>query len=93
MTIYDLSIRDMKFINSAADEAIKSPVLMRHGAIAVAHGKIMARGYNHYRCNSRDKFINNTCTCHAEIACLRNMFHLYGTNTYGKNGISIKVVY
>ena len=52
MTIYDLSIRDMKFINCAADEAIKSPVLMRHGAIAVAHGKIMARGYNHYRCNS-----------------------------------------
>lgn len=93
MTIYDLSINDMKFINSAANEAIKSPVLMRHGAVGVVNGKIMSRGYNHYRTNSKDCFINNTCTCHAEIACLRNMFHSYCTNTYGKNGINIKVDY
>jgi len=92
MTIYDLSITDMKFINYAAIEATKSPVLMRHGAVAVTSGKIMARGHNHYRCTSRDNFINNTCTCHAEIACLRNMFHSYGNNTYGKDGISIKGV-
>ena len=39
-----------------------------------------------------DNFIKNTCTCHAEIACLRNMFYTYGTNTYGKNSIPIKVV-
>ena len=70
MTIYDLSITDMKFINEAAYEATKSPVLMRHGAVAVTNGKIMSRGYNNYRCTSKDKFINNTCTCHAEIACL-----------------------
>tara|TARA_B100001093_G_scaffold213898_1_gene205154 strand:- start:79 stop:357 length:279 start_codon:yes stop_codon:yes gene_type:complete len=92
MTIYDLSITDMKFVNYAANEAVKSPVLMRHGSVAVANGKILGRGHNHYRCTSRDNFISNTCTCHAEIACLRNMFHSCGTNTYGKNGISIKVV-
>ena len=92
MTIYDLSITDLKFITYAANEAIKSPVLMRHGAVAVTNGKLMARGHNHYRCNSRDNFINNTCTCHAEISCLRNMFHSCGTNKYTKNGISIKGV-
>ena len=70
-----ISMNDMKFLYLAANEAVKSPVLMRHGAIAVASGKIMGRGFNHYRSYSKDKFISNTCTCHAEIACLRNMFH------------------
>ena len=86
-----LSNNDQKFINSAAFEAQKSPVLMRHGAVAVANGKIMGRGHNHYRNTSKDYFIKNTCTCHAEIACLRNMFYTCGTNTYGKHSNSIKV--
>lgn len=85
-----LSNSDMRFINSAANEALKSPVLMRHGAVAVTNGKIMGRGHNHYRTTSKDEFISNTCTCHAEIASLRNMFH--STNTYGKHSNSIKVV-
>tara|TARA_B100000424_G_scaffold180756_1_gene139816 strand:+ start:905 stop:1174 length:270 start_codon:yes stop_codon:yes gene_type:complete len=86
-----LSMCDMKFINYAAEEAIKSPVLMRHGAVAVVNGTIYGRGYNHYRSNSKDNFIKNTCTCHAEIASLRNMFHNCTTNTYGKHGSNIKV--
>ena len=83
---------DLRYITHAAYEAEKSPVLMRHGAVAVVNGKIVGRGHNHYRSTSRDNFIKNTCTCHAEIACLRNMFYTYGTNTYGKNSIPIKVV-
>lgn len=87
-----ISVTDLRYITHAAYEAEKSPVLMRHGAVAVANGKIVGRGHNHYRSTSRDNFIKNTCTCHAEIACLRNMFYTYGTNTYGKNSIPIKVV-
>ena len=86
-----ISTKDIMFINSAANEAQKSPVLMRHGAVAVANGKIMGRGHNHYRTHSKDDFISNTCTCHAEIASLRNMFHSCSTNTSGKHGNSIKV--
>ena len=82
----------MKFITHAANQADKSPVLMRHGAVAVANGKIMGRGFNHYRSYSKDSFITNSCTCHAEIASLRNMYHACGTNTYGKHGINIKGV-
>ena len=88
----NISVTDMKFLTCAANEALKSPVLMRHGAVAVVNGKIMGRGYNHYRTTSKDQFISNTCTCHAEIASLRNMFHCCGTNTYGKHSNSIKVV-
>ena len=86
-----ISASETKFISHAASQAFKSPVLMRHGAIAVVNGKIMGRGFNHYRSSSKDNFISNTCTCHAEIACLRNMFHTCGTNTYGKHSNSIKV--
>jgi len=86
-----ISTTDSRFITQAANEAFKSPVLMRHGAVAVVNGKIMGRGHNHYRTTSKDDFISNTCTCHAEIACLRNMFHTCGTNTYGKHSNSIKV--
>ena len=57
-----LSTRDMTFINSAINEATKSEVLMRHGAVAVTNGKIMGRGHNHYRSSSKDDFIKNTCT-------------------------------
>jgi tRNA(Arg) A34 adenosine deaminase TadA len=87
-----ISVTDLRYITHAAYEAEKSPVLMRHGAVAVVNGKIVGRGHNHYRSTSRDNFIKNTCTCHAEIACLRNMFYTHGTNTYGKNSIPIKVV-
>lgn len=84
-----ISNTDHKFINQATCEAQKSPVLMRHGAVAVINGKIMGRGHNNYRTHSKDQFISNTCTCHAEIASLRSMFH---TCNYGKHSNSIKVV-
>ena len=90
-TTFILSNSDQSFINSAYNEALKSPVLMRHGAVAVVNRKIMGRGYNHYRSHSKDSFIVNSCTCHAEIASLRNMFHRCGTNTNGKQSNSIKV--
>lgn len=88
-----ISQREYSFISAAIEEAKKSPVLMRHGAVAVTSGKIMGRGYNNYRSTSKDKFISNTCTCHAEIASLRNMFHTCTTNTYGKHSNNIKVGY
>ena len=88
-----VSVTESRFVNAAIQEAMKSPVLMRHGAVAVASGKIMGRGFNHYRTNSKDNFISNTCTCHAEIASLRNMFHTCTTNTYGKHSNNIKVDY
>tara|TARA_B100001093_G_C26780441_1_gene994353 strand:- start:1147 stop:1425 length:279 start_codon:yes stop_codon:yes gene_type:complete len=88
MTI--LSNTDMKYINMAANEARKSKVLMRHGSVAVSGGKVLGRGYNNYRTTSKDNFIQNTCTCHAEIACLRNMYQNCTTNAYGKYGNNIK---
>tara|TARA_Y100000389_G_C17427498_1_gene500465 strand:+ start:666 stop:935 length:270 start_codon:yes stop_codon:yes gene_type:complete len=88
-----ISSQDMRFISVATSQAMKSPVLMRHGSVAVAGGKILGRGFNNYRTTSKDNFIINTCTCHAEIACLRNMFHNCSTNAYGKYSNYIKGSY
>ena len=86
----DVSSGDMKYLNIAAEEATKSKVLMRHGSVAVCGGKVMGRGHNSYRTSSKDNFIKNTCACHAEIACMRNMFMAYN-KTNNRNRSNIKV--
>lgn len=83
---------DARYLSIAAELAKKSPVLMRHGSVAVIGGKVMATGYNNYRTTSCDGFINNTCTCHAEVDVLRKLYNSSLTNVYGKHGINIKVV-
>jgi tRNA(Arg) A34 adenosine deaminase TadA len=90
-----LSIKHQRFINFAADECLKSPVLMRHGCVAVMNGKVIGRGYNNYRNRTADGFVGeNVCTCHSEMAALRQVhknMRVGVGNTYGKWMDSIKV--
>ncbi len=87
-----LSNKEEIFIAMAAIEATKSDVLMKHGCIAVVNGKPVARGHNNInRTYSKDNFIKNACSCHAEIACIRNLYNNINTNTYGKYSENIKV--
>ena len=89
MTI--LSSTDQIYINHAAHEAKKSTLLSQHGCVAVVNGKILGRGHNSSRTQSQDGFICNTCSCHAEVAALRNLYRSCCTNTYGKYSKQIKV--
>jgi len=73
----DLSISAEKYINLAREESFKSPVLMKHGCVAVINGRVMARGHNHYRTQSNDGYIKNSCTCHAEMDTLRTLNKRY----------------
>ena len=84
-----LSSSDQTFINLAINEAEKSSLLMKHGCVVVKKGKIVGRGFNSSRTASKDKFINS-CSCHAEMAALRQFYHTSLTNTYGKYSDSIK---
>lgn len=86
-----LSRSDELFILAAASEAHKSQVLMKHGCVAVINGTIMARGHNSHRSFSKDHFIYNTCSCHAEMATLRELYKNCATNSYGKYADAIKV--
>tara|TARA_Y100000389_G_scaffold168226_2_gene173799 strand:+ start:746 stop:1045 length:300 start_codon:yes stop_codon:yes gene_type:complete len=70
-----ISNNDLKYMSLAAEQASYSPMLMRHGAVAVVSGKVIGYGYNNYRTNSRDGFIKNVCACHAEVDCLRSIFN------------------
>jgi deoxycytidylate deaminase len=72
---HTISQREATFMECALQEAEKSPCLFRHGAVAVVNGRILARGHNTYRTHSRDKFIRNCCTCHAEIDVLRQVYN------------------
>jgi tRNA(Arg) A34 adenosine deaminase TadA len=62
---------DLRFASAALEESQKSPLAYRIGCVAVVSGKVAARGHNHYRTYSKDGFIKNTCSCHAEIDVLR----------------------
>ena len=64
-----------KFIANASFEASKSPMLFKHGCVAVYGGKQIASGYNYYRTYSKDKTIlkDYTCSMHAEIDCIRKI--------------------
>ena len=72
-TLRKISMRDRAFASMAAAYAEKSTMLMRHGCVAVANGRVISQGYNHERSYSSDGFIHNTCSCHAEIHALRQI--------------------
>jgi len=87
-----LSLKEQSYVNVAIDEALKSPVLMRIGCVAVMNGKIISKGYNNYRNRTQDGFVaDNQCTCHAEMAAMRGVFRKCCGNNYGKWMDSLKV--
>ena len=90
MAIESISVSDANYLSHAAHEASKSNLQSQHGCVAVVSGKILARGHNSLRTQSNDGFIENSCSCHAEMATLRNLYHTCCSNTYGKYSKQIK---
>ena len=87
-TSFSMSNRDHRFMQMAIYEATHSPILMRHGCIAVINGKIIARGFNTDRCHSRDGLLKHSWCCHAEIDVLRKLIRaLSGTPTIRISGL------
>ena len=87
------SVSDEKFASAAAIEALKSSMTQKHGCVAVSNGKIRGRGHNSCRTQSCDGFIQNTCSCHAEIAALRNMWHTNCGTQHSKFSRTLKGQY
>ena len=86
-----ISLKDQQFISAAAHEAANSVVAMRHGCVAVVAGKVIAQGHNTYRASSRDGFLDNTCTCHAEISTIRKIHQKNWKNSRDNYRLSLKV--
>ena len=49
-----ISMKDRSFAAMAVNCAEKSTMLMRHGCVAVANGRVLSTGYNHERSHSSD---------------------------------------
>lgn len=81
-----MSNKQIKYIAEASHEACNSRVMMKHGCVATINGKVIATGRNNYRTYDRNNFINNSCTCHAEIDVLRKVYNTYIRNTGTSGG-------
>jgi tRNA(Arg) A34 adenosine deaminase TadA len=68
----DIGSRHHKHLSSAMQEAYKSDIFRRHGCVITKGGKVIGRGYNEKRTQSRDNLIKGGCTCHAEVAAVRD---------------------
>ena len=68
---------DEQLASHAYIQALKSPCLHKHGAVASINGKIIGRGYNSYNVYSKDPSFSQACSCHAEMDTLRGMFRDY----------------
>ena len=70
--------RDEKYACLALHAANSSNMKYhQHGCIAVADGTILASGCNSYgSSSSKDKYLQNTCSCHAEVDVMRKIERL-----------------
>ena len=68
-----VSQKDQRFIEIASRHAERSTMISKHGSIVTYKGKYIAAGYNtDRRVHSRDGFLHNCVSCHAEIDAIRN---------------------
>ncbi len=70
--INNMSNKTQRFCSLATSHAKCSPMLQRHGCIAVVNGRVVGTGFNNYRNYSRDGFMRSCCSCHAEVAAIRD---------------------
>ena len=69
----NVSKKDYKFVAAAMEECKNSTMMMKHGCVVADGSKMLATGHNHYRTRFSDKFIRESCSCHAEMDALRKV--------------------
>ena len=74
MILCQVSASDHRYAEIALSEANKSQMKYhRHGCVAVMNGRIIERGFNSDRCHSSDGFLEDACSCHAEVDVIRKL--------------------
>ena len=74
MKTYSCSAKDQKFAQAALKASEKSTMKYhQHGCVAVMSGRIIARGWNTDQTWSNDGYLENACSCHAEVHVLRQL--------------------
>jgi deoxycytidylate deaminase len=68
-----VSHKDERLIEIASRHADRSTMISKHGSVVTYKGKLIASGHNSdSRVHSRDGFIHDCASCHAEIDAIRN---------------------
>lgn len=75
-----LSNKQQNLYADSLNEAEKSNMLFKHGCTATYGGKVIARGYNTHKYSKNDIFIENQCSCHAEMNVLRKIYNIRKNN-------------
>ena len=58
-----------RIVNSAIEQALKSELMYRHGAILFSRRSILSKGYNKFDVTQLQ---NNNISVHAEMSCLKS---------------------
>ena len=82
-----LSNKNDKIFAHSLDEAQNSRLYYRHGCVATCGGKIIAKGCNTHKNYSSDEFMDECCSCHAEINVLRQIYYQHRRNKRKLNRI------
>ncbi len=76
------SSKDQRFAQAALIASERSTMKHhQHGCVAVMSGRIIARGWNTEQTWSSDGFLENTCSCHAEVHVLRQLNRMLNKKT------------
>jgi tRNA(Arg) A34 adenosine deaminase TadA len=66
----EMAGRHSRHVNAAIDQALKSSMEHKHGAVAVRRGKRVSSGYN----KNQNRFLKETVpSIHAELAALQSL--------------------
>lgn len=74
-TVMDITRKDRSHIERAIYESRRSTMMMKHGCVIASGNKIIATGFNNLRTRFSNKFIDESCSCHAEMDALRKIYH------------------
>ena len=87
----EITSKDERFATIALNEANKSKMKYhKHGCVAVVGGHILEKGYNSERCQSSDGFLQDTCSCHAEVDVMRKLDKRFNKKQQQLSGRNIK---
>lgn len=80
---YSLSNKDLYYASMAAEAALESTMTSRHGCVATSNnGKILTSATNCIRACSKEGFIADQCSCHAEIHALRKLYYSHVQSSF-----------
>lgn len=79
---YCLSSKDYNNAVIAANIAEESEMTSRHGCVATNNGTILAKASNCIRSVSKEGFLGDQCSCHAEVHTLRKLYYSHVQNSF-----------